>query len=314
MDGEYSHYIFNSQRYKNRTIILYDTPLIIPLRKSSSKLEDVIILNFTIFILTFFNLISSQGNEDSFAKLEPGLALGIFNAPVKSEYGDSRITILKIDPRAFFVDIYCESYYKSKHRTLREWAEEFNLIAATNAGMYAKDYITSVGYLKSGNHINNSHINSKYKCIFACRPVKNNIPTIQIIDLKNNDFNIWKNKYLSFSQSIRMISYKQINVWQPQEKKWSIACLAIDKSGNVLFIHCRSTYSVHNFINILLTLPLNIYNAMYLEGGAEAGLYFSAGGIEKELYGIYESSLIIGESNESALPTPNIIGIKKLNK
>ncbi len=285
--------------------------MIILLGKSSSRLRNLKILNFFIFILTFFNLISAQGNKDSFANLEAGFELGIFNTPVKSENGDSRITVLKIDPRLFSIDIYCESYYKSKHRTLREWAEEFNLIAATNSGMYAEDYITSVGYLKSGKHVNNSHINSKYNCIFACRPVKKNIPPAQIIDLKNQDFNIWKSKYLSFSQSIRMISHRQLNVWQPQEEKWSIACLAMDKSGNILFIHCRSTYSVHDFINILLALPLDIYNAMYLEGGKEAGLYFSAGGIEKEIYGINESSFIIRESNESALPVPNIIGIRK---
>jgi len=293
-------------------IIFYEVPMKTLLRKSSGRLTNLKILIFIIFILTFFNLIFAQENEGSFTNLEPGFELGIFDAPVKSEYGDSRITILKIDPKIFFVDIYCESYYKSKHRTLREWAEEFNLIAATNAGMYAEDYITSVGYLKSGNHVNNSHINSKYNCIFACRPAENNIPAAQIIDLKNQDFNIWKSKYLSFSQSIRMISYRQLNVWQPQEKKWSIACLAMDKSGNVLFIHCRSIYSVHDFINILLDLPLNIFNAMYLEGGPEAGLYFSAGGIERETYGIYESSFIIGESNESASPVPNIIGIKKV--
>lgn len=284
---------------------------VIPLKKSSKKLSGVKLLHFIIFSLTFLNLIIAQNKNDSFANLEPGLALGIFDATVKSDYGDSRITILKIDPTLFLIDIYCESYYKNNHRTLREWAEEFNLIAVINAGMYAEDYITSVGYLKSGNHVNNSHLSSKYNCIFACRPVEKDIPVAQIIDLKNQDFSIWKSKYLSFSQSIRMISYEQKNVWQPQLKKWSIACLAMDVSGNILFIHCQSPYSVHDFINILLTLPLNIYNAMYLEGGLEAGLYFSAGGIERELRGIHESSLIIGESNETALTTPNIIGIRK---
>ena len=69
-----------------------------------------------------------------------------------------------------------------------------------------------------------------------------------------------------------MISLKGSNVWKQSEKIYSIAAVAMDKDDNVLFIHSRSPFSVHDFNHILLKLPLNIKNAMYVEGGPEATL------------------------------------------
>ena len=48
-------------------------------------------------------------------------------------------------------------------------------------------------------------------------------------------------------------------------KIYSIAAVATDKSGNVLFIHSRAPFSVYDFNRMLLTLPLDIQNAMYKE-------------------------------------------------
>jgi uncharacterized protein YigE (DUF2233 family) len=242
--------------------------------------------------------------------LEPGLFLGILDSPAQSEMGDSRITILRFDPSLYESDIYCDSYYGGTRRTPSEWAEEFSLIAVINAGMYAQDKSTAVGFLKSNDHLNNPRLNRRFNCVFACGALEKGIPFAQIIDLRCEDFGGWRDKYSSFTQSIRMISCQQKNVWQQQSKRWSIAALGMDKTGQILFIHCRSLYSVHDFINILLGLPIDIFNAMYLEGGAEASLYVKAGGMEINLTGISETEILLGERNGAYRPVPNVIGIR----
>jgi hypothetical protein len=62
---------------------------------------------------------------------------------------------------------------------------------------------------------------------------------------------------------------------------------------------------------VLLSLDLSIFNAAYLEGGPEAGLYFSAGGIELEKVGIYGTGLNGSVVRSGAYPVPNVIGIVK---
>ena len=63
-----------------------------------------------------------------------------------------------------------------------------------------------------------------------------------------------------------------------------MAVFGID-NGNALFIFTESHYSGYDFANIVLSLPISIYNAMYLEGGPEANLYFSTKDIEFERIG-----------------------------
>jgi hypothetical protein len=248
---------------------------------------------------------------ENWKNIADGFSLGKFESPQKAEIGDSKITIIKIDANKYEVGIYCASEYHKRSRSTRNWAKEFDLIACINAGMYAKDYLTSVGYLKSGKHLNNPNLNQTYQSIFACNPSVENVSAIKLIDRRSENFSAWKDKYSSFLQGIRMVSYERKNVWKQQQKKWSIAALAVDRSENLMLIHCRSQYSVHDFINILLELPLNIERAMYLEGGPPASLFYKLNSVEENLVGTSEGGFFLNPNDSEVFKLPNIIGIKK---
>lgn len=193
--------------------------------------------------------------------------------------------------------------------TVKEWCQKYHLISAINAGMYQKDGIKNVGYMKNFSHLNNPKLSKNYKALLAFNPVEPTLPEVQIIDMKCQEFEKLMENYQTLIQGIRMISCRQENVWQKQDKKWSTASFGVDKKGNGLFIFAEHPYSVYDLVNILLSLPISIYNVMYLEGGPEATLYFSARGVEFKKVGYHE-----GGSNEEGFPRsdrpiPNIIGI-----
>jgi hypothetical protein len=264
------------------------------------------------FILTILSLVDGTVAVDPWKILQPGLNLGIFDAPLESKQGDSRIYVLKIDPQFFEINLYCYSEFKDKQRTLPQWAEDFQLKAVINGGMFAKDLSTSVGYLKSGNHLNNPGLHPKYNAILACNPLSKNVPPFKIIDRTCEDLALWHDQYQSFLQSYRMISCRQKNVWQPQEQSWSIAALGIDHSGNLLLIYSRSSYPVHDFIEMLLKLPLNIQSAMYLEGGIQSGLFLSN---SKDSLNNSKISYPESESTQNGnnhFVIPNVIGVKEI--
>ena len=134
---------------------------------------------------------------------------------------------------------------------------------------------------------------------------------IQIVDLKCQEFEKLKSKYQTFVQNIRMISCHQENVWAKQDKRWSLASLGADREGNILFIFSEAPYPVHDINHLLLSLPLSIYNAMYLEGGPWASLYLSAAGVEFEKVGLYGIGLDESAVRPGAHAIPNVIGIVK---
>jgi uncharacterized protein YigE (DUF2233 family) len=240
--------------------------------------------------------------------LEPGLELAEIASPVASKVGDSRITVLRIDPARFALKLLAAKELGGARMTARQWAGKYGLVAAINAGMYQEDGLTSVGYMRNFDRVNNGHINPN-QAVLAFNRKTGAVPEAQIIDRTCQDFAALRKSYDTLVQSIRMVSCGQKNVWDPQARSWSMAAVAMDKSGRVLFVISRSPFTVHVFINILLGLPLDIHNAMYLEGGPKASLYVSANGAEIEKIGRFETIFLESDTNAPALPLPNVIGV-----
>jgi exopolysaccharide biosynthesis protein len=260
---------------------------------------------FFIFLINLFFSIFSFGEsrEKIWKKIDEGLYL--------AEIDPEKITLIKIDPKFYSFKLLCASELGNMRMTIKKWGQKYNLISAINAGMFQADGFKSVGYMKNFNHLNNPRLNTKHKAVLAFNPIDETVPEIQIIDLTCQEFETLKFKYNTLIQGIRMISCRQENVWSKQNKRWSISALGIDKDRNALFIFSESPYSVHDFINFLLSLPISIYNAMYLEGGPEATLYFNKNGIEFEKIGTYIIDSTEEQLHKIARPIPNVIGIIK---
>jgi hypothetical protein len=246
--------------------------------------------------------------------LEPGLESGIFNASVKSAYGDSKISVIRFDTAFFKPQLLSSASFDSVNLTARQWCQRYSLSAAINAGMYAKDYYTHTGFMKDYEYVNSSRVIKSYKAILAFNPKDNALPCVQIIDMECQDFEDIKNGYNSMVQNIRMVDCRQNNVWQQQIHTSSIAALAMDKSGHVLFLFSQSPYSTHDFIDIILDLPLEVNNAMYLEGGSPASLCVMSGKTVIERCGIAAVADTDTAGSPFSLPMPNVIGMVRRNR
>ncbi len=249
--------------------------------------------------------LSSSGlsQDDPWRRIDEGLFVK-----------DSKITIVKIDPKFYSFRLLCATEHGNNRLTAKDWCLRHNLISAINAGMYQEDGLKSVGYMKNFSHINNPRLNNTYRAVLAFNRTEAAVPEIQIIDLNCQAFEELKPKYQTFVQSIRMVSCRQENVWVKQDKASSLAVLGTDKNGNGLFIFSEAPYSGHDFINALLSLPISIYNAMYLEGGSETSLYFSSNGMELDKVGSRGPGLDDTLVRPVARPIPNVIGIRKKTK
>ena len=247
----------------------------------------------------------------SWSEVDDGLYYGEFKADVKTDFADSVVSVLKIDPAKYNFHLLSSKEDKSDNKTADEWAKDNGLLAVINAGMFIReDHKTNCGFMKNFDFINNSVL-TKDNTVTAFNRKDKSVPEFQIIDLQDQDWDVLKEKYNSFTQSIRMISSNQNNVWTVQEKYWSVVTIGKDKDGNALFIFCRSPYRMHDFVNIILKAPLNIYNMMYLEGGPEASFYVNHNGFVIGKMGSYETGFNENDSNVVFWEIPNVIGITK---
>jgi len=241
--------------------------------------------------------------------LEPGLDLGSFRIPQTAPSGDSTLNVVRVDPRRWELRLMNASAPgQGSTLTAKEWARRAGLAAAINPSMYQTDYRTSVGLMRTRDHVNNRRV-SKEKSVLAFDRLDDGAPPVMLIDRECDDLDAWRGRYGTLVQSIRMISCKCENVWSPQPRRWSTAAIGTDAEGRVLLMHVRSPYSVHDLIDNLRLLPLGLRRAMYAEGGPEAQLYVRGGGEEHEFVGSFETGFNENDSIVHAWPVPNVIGV-----
>jgi len=248
------------------------------------------------------------------SELEPGIEFAEFDAPIKSSHGNSKFTVIRVDPKRRKLRLLMASEQGGGGLTAPEWAKQHNLAVVVNAGMFENDHKTASFYMKDYDHVNNPKV-GKNNSFLAFNPTDDTMPPVQIIDRRCQKFGELRKKYHTIIQGIRMVDCRQRNRWALQNKKWSTAAVAMDKRDHVLFIFTRSPYRMHNLIKMLLGLPLEIYNMMYIEGGPEASLYVSARGKASGMvagwFGSYETGFNENDDNQKFLPLPNVIGVAK---
>ena len=249
--------------------------------------------------------LALPGETGDWEQLEPGLELGRFSPLGRPE---AIINVLRIDPTHFEFNLFNASSENKVPLTPKQWASDKDLVAVINASMFQEDLLTSVSLMRTKNHVNNNYL-SKDKTILAFDPVTSGIPPVKIIDRQCEDLETWRSNYNTLIQSIRMISCDGRNVWRSQSDEWSIASIGVDKNGKILFIQTESAFVAHDLINTLIKLPLDITQAMYVEGGPQAQLYINSGGQTMEFVG--QMTSLFQQSGKLAWPVPNVVGLTR---
>ena len=243
-------------------------------------------------------------------RLEDGMELGLFPACF-SAGSPFTIVILRIDPTRLDLTIETSSG-GGKPRSLREWAAEKDLIAVINASMYLPDGQKSTGYLRSGDIINNERIVSKFGAFFVCNPDDPSLPSADVLDRSNKDWESRLPHYRMAAQNYRLINAARHLLWKPGGPQHSISAVGQDGTGKILFIHCREPITGVDFGKLLLSLPADIRLVMYTEGGTQAGLLVQTATRNQIWMGRHFADFWT-DGNEKS-PLPNVIGVRRRNR
>jgi len=222
------------------------------------------------------------------------------------------IVVLKIDLDQYDLKLFSQSELNDKFvRDAEEWAREFDLIATINAGMYHQDYETNAGYMRNFDYVNSPGTVGHYRSVLSFNPKSEQSPEARIFDLGGQgSLRGARNQYNTVIQGLRMITGNQNNAWGQSSRIWSTAAFGFDKEGNALMIHSRTPYSVHDFNDIILSIPeLNVQNLQYCEGGPESSLFIKVGDSVLRSVGSYETNFTENDDNQTFWNLPNVIGV-----
>jgi hypothetical protein len=269
------------------------------------KLFISFLLISTLTILTPSNCAADFEIEDTLS----GLAWGEFEIISDSSLQKSLIYVLRLNPDYYEFRLLSSAEDKCSPMSVKDWCVKYDYEIGFNAGMYAEDNKTTVGYCKNFDFMINNHFN-KHNSVFAFNSKNIDSAAAIILDRQCDDFDILQKEYHSLLQSIRMIGCTGENVWKQSPKTHSILSLAGDSSGHILLIFSRTPLSVHDFIEHVLTLDLKIIRMMYLEGSTPACLYVNNKNVNVSLGGVI-NELVPLMIQPTEVNLPNIIAVKR---
>lgn len=229
---------------------------------------------FRVTVLALL-LAARAGAGEVWLELEPGLELGRFDSRGQTPAADGDLTVLRVDPDRFELRILTTGKAaKAPGRDVARWCEDFDLIAAINAGMYQADRRTHVGYCRVDGELVNGFAND-YLSLAAFGPINAADPPFRLFDLDETPLAQVVARYETVVQNLRLIKRYRENRWQPAVDQWREAALAEDGQGRALLVFCRTAWSMQQFNEILLALPLDVVAAQHLEGRSPARFWLN---------------------------------------
>lgn len=251
-------------------------------------------------------VVASARAAQDWRELAPGLELGEIVASKPSDVGDSRIVVVRADPARWEVDVVgrCRSG-ETDGKTAKGWAEAKGLAVATNAGMFATDYVTHLGYLEIRGEVLSRRVND-YQSVAAFDPHQGaKAPAFRIFDLDAPGLTVEsiRKEYGSLVQNLRLVR-------RPGENRWSEAALGEDAQGRILLIFSRSPFSMRDLNRELVVSGIGLVASQHLEGGPEAQLFLRVGGVELERFGSFETGFREDDDISVPWPIPNVLGLR----
>ena len=267
-------------------------------------------------LLSLSSILKAQERQDSLPQwhtLQVGLYYREPDAPEKSILNDSKIFILKVDPRVCNFRMLSSSEHGKQNRTADVWAKEFGVSVVVNAGMFnMSNARTNKGYLKNYAHTNNSKLNGYYNVMMAMNPKQKSDPEMMLYDLTCTKWESIRSNYHTFCQGMRMIDCNGGKMaWDKRPgQACSMVIGATDITGNIYFIFTRSPYTHQKMIDFVIQLIPDIRTTVYLEGGPEASLYIQTSDTIISKIGSYVSKTYANDNNDHFWKIPNVIGIQ----
>jgi hypothetical protein len=257
--------------------------------------------------------LARADDAPGWTELDTGLQLGVFTAPDAPD-GPERIVAVRIDPAYYEFSLHTTSEEGEPALSLAEWGRRHDLNAVINASMYLPDARTSTGYLRNGEHLNNPRIGGNLGAFFVFGPQSPDLPQADLpqADLLDRTADPWEAllpQYRSVVQNYRLIGANRRILWPQGGPLYSVAAVGQDASGAILFLHCREPITAWRFATILLALPIDIRDVMYVEGGPQAGLYLRTPLRTDVWMGRHPADFWSG--GNAAAPLPNVLGARR---
>lgn|GEM_PF-3724877 len=174
--------------------------------------------------------------------------------------------------------------------TVAQVAKNRGLAVVINAAMFARDYSTSIGYMRNFEKVNNPQFSTKMRGFLMFNPKSAGLPAVRIGEKRETS------QYNSVFQTHRMWSAQEGILWKKGASIYhQVGLVGVDGRNRVLFFYQPGLGDVHDLVEKILSLNLDLKGLLYLDGGNHGSLHLSPD---------------LGRGTNTWISLPNLLGIR----
>ena len=234
------------------------------------------------------------------ATLGPGLTVERWHVATATPIaGEPCIDVVRADPAKFTLRAL-----SAERQSAIEWQANTSAIAITNAGMF-HDTGEPVGLVVSDAKSRGID-NEKFGGYFVWDAITAKVPPVATLGRPCPNAAL-RDNYNSLVQSYRLLDCDGGAIKWADPKHYSAVAIGTDRAGNIVLIHARGAFTMHELSTALAAHDLA--GAIFLEGGPEASLVVRGPDGSLDLVGSYETGFVENDDNRAFWDLPNVIAL-----
>jgi uncharacterized protein YigE (DUF2233 family) len=247
-------------------------------------------------------LVTQRSTGTHWRTLRPGVEFATLRGEPWCRYGSASVAVLRLDPSR--VRIRVRHFSREPERRpldILEWQRRSGAIAVFNAGQYYDDY-SYMGMLASGGKVISRRPHPTYKAALVAGP-STGAPAIRVLDLTLEPLDPDSLGWSEVAQSFMLFDRDGKVRVRRSDQVAARTAVGEDRSGRIVVLTSEGGYTLWDFAQLLKKLPLELSQAMSMDGGLEAEMVVSAARFRYASFGHWEQ----GRAPRDAPPPPTAL-------
>jgi hypothetical protein len=232
-------------------------------------------------------LITQRATGPHWRTLSDGVEFATLRGEPYCRHGSATVAALRLDPGRVRVQVrHFTREPEQRPLDILEWQRRSGALAVFNAGQYYGDY-SYMGLFASGGRVISRRVHPTFKAALVAGP-RGGGHAIRVLDLARERLRPDSLGWDEVAQSFMLFDRDGTVRVRHTDLVAARTAVAEDRDGRIIVLTSEGGYTLWDFAEWLKGLPLELSQAMAMDGGLEAEMVVSAARFRYASFGHWE--------------------------
>lgn len=235
--------------------------------------------------------------------LHPGVEFTTLRGEPYCRRGSTDIAVLRVDPSRVRMRVLHYSRAADRPLEILEWQRRTGALAVFNAGQYYADY-SYMGRLVSAGRVISARIHPQFKAALVADGRR-----ARVLDLERESMDADSARWSDVAQSFMLFDRAGGVRVRKSDLVANRTVVGEDRAGRLVALTTEGGYTLWELAKLLQDGPLDLAQAMAMDGGHEAEMCVKAGRFRYASFGHWNEKGMAAEAGAAQVPLPAVVAV-----